>query len=165
MSVEISQVAQDEEIELVAQLAKEIWTEYYTPIMGSDQVVYMIDKFQTAAAIKDRLAENYEYYLAKKNNEPVGYFAIQSRKNDELFLSNVYVLADLRGGGIGRRCLAFISNRAKELNLATISLTVNKHNSDTLLAYEKWGFSRTRAVVTDIGGGFVMDDWEYKISV
>ena len=40
-----------------------------------------------------------------------------------------------------------------------IRLTVNKYNINTIKAYEKWGFKTVDAVVTDIGSGFVMDDF------
>ena len=46
-----------------------------------------------------------------------------------------------------------------------IRLTVNKYNQYTIDAYNKWGFKTVDSVVTDIGNGFVMDDYimEYEI--
>lgn len=40
-----------------------------------------------------------------------------------------------------------------------IQLTVNKHNINSINAYKKWGFKTIDSVVTDIGSGFVMDDY------
>jgi ribosomal protein S18 acetylase RimI-like enzyme len=39
-----------------------------------------------------------------------------------------------------------------------IWLTVNKNNTQSIEAYKKMMFYKTRSLVTDIGGGFVMDD-------
>ena len=41
----------------------------------------------------------------------------------------------------------------------TLMLNVNKHNTQAIRAYEKHGFAIRDAVVVDIGGGFVMDDY------
>ena len=38
-------------------------------------------------------------------------------------------------------------------------LAVNKRNAAAIAAYRKHGFEIVEAVVKDIGGGFVMDDY------
>ena len=38
-------------------------------------------------------------------------------------------------------------------------LSVNKRNAKAIAAYQKNGFGITESVVTDIGNGFVMDDF------
>ena len=51
-------------------------------------------------------------------------------------------------------------NKIKELaNRKPIRLTVNKYNKNSIAAYRKWGFKIIDSVVTDIGSGFVMDDF------
>jgi RimJ/RimL family protein N-acetyltransferase len=55
--------------------------------------------------------------------------------------------------------LKFIRKRATELGVKTIALTVNKNNTDSIKAYEKMGFKNVGSVITDIGSGFVMDDF------
>ena len=50
----------------------------------------------------------------------------------------------------------FAEKRAAELGVAELWLTVNKHNAGSIAFYEKTGFRKTAALVTDIGGGFVM---------
>ena len=53
----------------------------------------------------------------------------------------------------------------KMRNLKGIWLTCNRHNTDTLAVYEHLGFTKVREEVTDIGNGFVMDDYilEYEV--
>ncbi|MDD3441568.1 MAG: GNAT family N-acetyltransferase, partial [Kiritimatiellae bacterium] len=46
-----------------------------------------------------------------------------------------------------------------ELGCRELWLTVNKHNTGSIAFYERMGFRKTGALVTDIGHGFVMDDW------
>jgi RimJ/RimL family protein N-acetyltransferase len=38
-------------------------------------------------------------------------------------------------------------------------LSVNKRNTKAITAYKRNGFAIVESVVTDIGGGFVMDDY------
>jgi len=51
---------------------------------------------------------------------------------------------------------------AKALWLERIRLTVNKHNF-ALQAYQRMGFQIAEEVVTAIGGGYVMDDYELEM--
>ena len=146
-----------EQIAAVAALARETWTQHYVPIIGAAQVEYMLAKFQSAEAIARQITtEGYEYYWAPG----AGYLAlVPDPVRKSVMLSKIYVLADRRGTGVGRAMVAFAEKRAAELGGAELWLTVNKHNAGSIAFYEKTGFRKTEALVTDIGGGFVMDDW------
>ena len=56
-AIEFVKIVNDGEIREAAALAREIWTEYYTPILGKDQVAYMLDNFQSAEAIKKTVGD------------------------------------------------------------------------------------------------------------
>ncbi len=152
-------VATDEQIGAVEALAREIWTEHFTPIIGRAQVEYMLEKFQPKAAIAGQIREGYAYFLLEESGGRIGYLAVQPRA-DELFLSKIYVKASERGRGHGRAAVRFAEDFAGERKLARITLTVNKDNSSSIRAYEKLGFEKIAALVQDIGGGFVMDDYQ-----
>jgi RimJ/RimL family protein N-acetyltransferase len=55
--------------------------------------------------------------------------------------------------------MRFIEDLAKQMHLGKITLTVNKSNINSIAAYQKIGFKNAGSVVTDIGAGFVMDDF------
>ena len=61
------------------------------------------------------------------------------------------------------KTLNFIIDKAKGLNKRAVFLTVNKGNARAISVYERFGFKKIHAVVTDIGGGFVMDDYIYQL--
>ena len=42
-----------------------------------------------------------------------------------------------------------------------IWLTVNKRNDDSIAIYKKFGMEIIRSEVTDIGSGYVMDDYVF----
>jgi diamine N-acetyltransferase len=143
-------------------LAYEIWNEHYVPIIGQDQVSYMVDKFQSFEAISAQIKEDdYEYYIINYAFEPSGYIGIKP-SGEELFLSKFYIIGNKRGKGLGKRGVEFIIKLAKELGIRTISLTVNKENVNSIKAYEQMGFKNLGPIVTDIGEGFIMDDYVMK---
>lgn len=149
------------ELTPIEELAKEIWEEHYTPIIGTQQVAYMLDKFQSMPAMLAQIADGYLYYSIYTTEELIGYLAVQPR-NQQLFLSKIYLHHSTRGKGYGRKALDFVDSLARQLSLTSVSLTVNKYNSDTIQAYEKCGFIKGEAVVFDIGAGYIMDDYRME---
>jgi ribosomal protein S18 acetylase RimI-like enzyme len=155
----VEEVFSEARIQMVEKLAYEIWNEHFTPIIGKAQVDYMLDKFQSIKAITEQIEEGYQYYLIKMDDGFIGYMAIQP-KEDELFLSKLYIKTSQRGKGYGRKVVEFLEGMARDKGLEKITLTVNKNNLDTIKAYEKFGFENLGPVVMDIGGNFVMDDYK-----
>lgn len=143
----------------IEKLAKEIWREHYTHIIGAAQVEYMLERFQSVPALNSQIRSGFLYYLLKIDGEISGYFAaLPEKEKGRLFLSKIYLLSSARGKGCGRKTLEFIETLAGP-GLNKISLTVNKGNTGAIKAYLKCGFTITGMQVTDIGGGFVMDDY------
>lgn len=139
-------------------MASTIWHEHYTPIIGKEQVLYMLDKFQSSGTMKDQIDKGYQYFMITFESKNVGYLSFEKREKD-LFLSKIYVLKEFRGKGIGKKAMKFVTEVAESLNCEKVSLTVNKFNFNTIKAYEKAGFVKKGALVQDIGNGFVMDDY------
>ena len=145
--------------EIIAKLAHTIWHEHYTPIIGKDQVAYMVDKYQTHEAMMLQSDQGFEYYLIQNKENPIGYLAILKEQNT-LFLSKIYILKAFRGKGFGKSAMNFIEERAKALACNSIYLTVNKNNSNSIRAYQKVGYEIIGPLIKDIGNGFVMDDYK-----
>ena len=160
----INQVKTQNDISLVEMLANKIWKEHYPPIIGHEQVRYMLGKYQSLPAIKRQINDGVNYHLLFEENHPVGYFSYH-HENDSLFLSKIYVAKEVRGKGIGRKALDFIIAKAQSESFKAIRLTVNKFNSGTIAAYKKLGFKIKDSVVMDIGGGYVMDDYVMEKSL
>lgn len=154
--------AQEDDLTAIANLADIIWREHYTPIIGPEQVEYMLHKFQSASAMSQQISEGVSYYTLWLDELLVGYLSFYT-KGEVLFLSKIYVLSQIRGQGIGQQAIEFIKEQAQLQGLERIQLTVNKHNTGSITAYEKMGFKKTEEVVMDIGEGFVMDDFVMEL--
>ncbi|MEI7474042.1 MAG: GNAT family N-acetyltransferase [bacterium] len=157
-NLQFENVLDNKLIEMVEELAKEIWSEHYTEIIGEAQVKYMVDKFQSQSAINQQIQQGLIYYLIKYKDNYIGYFAVEI-KNKELFLSKLYIKAEYQNQGLGKQSFDFIEELAKEKKLMLISLNVNKNNINSIKAYKKYGFIIVNEIIQDIGNNFVMDDY------
>jgi|YelNatPaOPRAMG01_1025707.scaffolds.fasta_scaffold00028_11 RimJ/RimL family protein N-acetyltransferase len=157
-------VITEEQIEIVESLAKEIWSEHYTAIIGKHQVDYMLGKFQSKQAITEQISNGYSYFLIEDDKNYVGYLAALPQKH-ELFLSKLYLKSSKRGKGLGKKAIHFLEEFALKEKLQKITLTVNKNNINSIKAYEKLGFKNSGAIIQDIGCGYVMDDFRMEKDV
>lgn len=145
----------------IEKLAFEIWRQHYTPIIGPEQVKYMLQKFQTVEAIENEVRNGNEYFMMYLDEKAVGYMGIRWEQ-DAIFLSKIYVLAEERGKKIGRQGLEFLEKLGRDAKKTSIKLTVNKYNTKSIEAYERMGFLNMGSLVMDIGEGYVMDDYEME---
>jgi len=162
----IVSVNSQDQIAEVVRLAREIWQEHYTSIIGQEQVEYMLKTFQSQDAISAQLKDGYEYYLANWEDENTGYLAIIAKPSDAtLMLSKLYVRNSARGHGIGHGMLHFVEDLCRKRKLTTLWLTVNKNNTASIAWYTRMAFRNAGSVVQDIGRGFVMDDFRLEKTI
>lgn len=157
-------VRPQEYAELVA-LIRAVWHSAYDELLGEEQVEYMTENFQSEAAVRRQSEEESTvYFFLVRDKERIGYCAIRLEE-EKLFLSKLYLTQARRGRGLGQEVLREVADMAARLGKKAIYLTVNKANAPAIRAYEKFGFARTQSIQTDIGGGFVMDDYVYEYTL
>lgn len=160
--IELLPVTTAAQVADVARMAHEVWNEYYVPIIGQAQVDYMVARFQTADAMQAQIDSGYEYFQIRQAGQHIGYAAVRHDVPDaRVFISKLYVLAAHRKSGAGRQTLALIEQMARDRAATQLWLTVNKGNP-SVRAYERLGFRIAEALVMDIGGGYVMDDFRME---
>ncbi|MCZ4304551.1 GNAT family N-acetyltransferase [Zoogloeaceae bacterium G21618-S1] len=159
----ITKVQSPDQIAAVANLAREIWTEHYAPIIGLAQVDYMLATFQSEQAIAGQIAGGYAYYLVTHDGREVSYLALLANTDETtLMISKIYVTQAGRGGGFGRKLLDFAEDVCRARQIPTLWLTVNKDNAGSIAWYTRMGFKNAGAIVQDIGAGFVMGDYRME---
>jgi GNAT superfamily N-acetyltransferase len=160
--LQFTPVRSETQIAAVACLARDIWHEFYVPLIGRAQVDYMVSKFQSAPAMATQIRDGYEYFLVQRDGRNIGYCAVLEKGAERsLFISKFYLHREVRGSGTGRVCMEFIEQLARQRGLALLWLTVNKGNP-SVNAYRRLGFHIAADLVMDIGGGFVMDDYRME---
>jgi len=160
LSVEIVHVLSNDDIEVVANLAREIWSQHFTSIIGESQVEYMLTNFQSSAAITTQINNGSEYYLAKTESGCIGYLGLNPDfYQNKMMLSKIYVKYSSRRKGVGQSLLNFVEKECVLRGFSSVSLTVNKFNHDAIAWYKWRGFMIIDKVKKDIGDGFFMDDY------
>ncbi len=149
---------------LIETLARQIWTQHYVSIISMEQIQYMLEKNQSESAIIRDMGKGTVYEIACSDGEPCGYSA-SKLESEGLFLSKLYVKQDHRGKGFARELLKRIETRAREHSATRIWLRTHKRNAGSIAAYKRLGFDIAYSCVTDIGNGFVMDDYVLEKAV
>ena len=160
MAVTINRVSDSAELKELAVLADSIWHECFVDIISEGQIDYMVGKFQSYEAMTGQISEqDYSYYAVREDGELCGYIGMKPEKDERFFLSKLYLRSDKRGKGIASQMLEKVFEEARACGKKQVYLTVNKHNDHAIAVYKKIGFKVIDEVVTDIGNGYVMDDY------
>lgn len=163
--MEIKVCESDLMIRQLADAAKIVWNEYFINIISKEQINYMVNKFQSYDALTKAInEEGYTYYLAYDEEKVIGYCGIRM-DGDRLFLSKLYILKEMRGKRIASALLQKAIAFAHAHQLSAIYLTCNRFNTNSLSVYEHKGFRIIETLQTDIGHGFIMDDYVLQLDL
>lgn len=163
--IAVEAAASDAELIEIQKLAQAIWREHYPGIISSEQIEYMLrENFDLQVMRRELRQGGIRYDRALEGGALVGFSAYGPHAG-ALALHKLYVEADHRGRGCARRLIAAASEHAKANSFDRLTLRVNKRNLVAIAAYERMGFARAGSIVSDIGGGFVMDDYRMELAL
>ncbi len=164
-SISLRPVDSPETEALARKIAEEAWPSTYAGIIPPAQIPYMIERMYSPEAIREDTAKGAPFFIVEADGTPAGVcsFDIGRRDGDGTAeLHKIYLLRQYRGRGIGHRLLDEICDRLRAAGAGAVRLRVNKANARAQKAYRAAGFAKSASLCTDIGGGFVMDDFEYR---
>ena len=144
-------------------MATAIVREHFDPLIGKAQNDYMLQLFQSEDAIAKQLDSGYRYFFVADGERTVGFIAFYP-KGQVMYLSKFYLYRDERGKGYAHQMLDFIVQETKKIGRNGIELNVNKLNP-VCQVYEHLGFKKIRDEKNDIGHGFYMDDFVYRLDL
>ena len=148
----------------LVKVAEVVWREANTAFCTIEQVEYMIERYQSFEAVMSQLMQGYRYFVVEEDGEIIAYFGVQPQ-DDRLFLSKFYILNENRGRGIFSMGLDVMYEICREQDLRAIYLTVNRNNRRAYEVYLHKGFKVIAEECTDIGCGFVMDDYIMELEI
>ena len=158
-------VGTHEQIKELASMADEIWHEYWPDLIGIEQTDYMVEQFQSLEALTRDIGNGeYEYWFLVDDEADeeriVGYTGGKMEpETKRFFVSKIYLYASERGKGYASRVIRFYERLCSMRDLQATYLTVNKYNDLAIRAYEAKGFETIESSESDIGNGFIMDDF------
>lgn len=158
MSIEKVPVHTQQEIQQLFDVVQVIWQEVFTPIIGSEQVAYMLENYQSIENIQAEIDSGANYFLLFFDGETVGYTAYEE-SDSQIYISKLYLTSKLRGKGL----TSAIFNWYEQIGRSkTLHLNVNQNNKLAIQVYEHRGFIRVGARNVDIGQGYFMTDFIYE---
>lgn len=159
MTLAIAPLA-DDDVEALCALACEVWRHHYPPIIGTEQTEYMLAQRYVPELVRDEIARGIWWDTLTEDGELLAFASsFPWEPHGTIKLDKLYVHPGRQRMGYGGALLEHTCERASRLGYAKVLLAVNKGNTNAINVYLKNGFSIAGAVVKDIGGGFVMDDY------
>ena len=152
-----------ESLQLVRDVADEVWPKTFAPILPPEQIPYMMNMMYAPEVMERELAEGYRFTALLLDGAPSGYVSWSAyppgSDSDVAKLHKVYLLTTCHGRGFGRLMLDYVTDVCRKAGFKRLRLNVNKHNERAIGVYRKNGFVTVESVKNDIGGGFFMDDY------
>jgi len=153
--------AQEEHLPAISALAGVIWRACYPGIIAHAQIDYMLARMYSLDVLRNEIrSQGIEYDLLLGDGKPAGFASFgPAAETGAMKLHKLYLLPELHGHGLGSRLLQHVEREVRKLGVRRLILSVNKRNAKAITAYQRNEFVIVESVVTDIGGGFIMDDY------
>ena len=153
--------ATEADLPVIAKLAGVIWRACYPYIITREQIDYMLARMYSLAVLRDEIrSQGIRYDQLRLDDQPVGFISYgPTEKPGVMKLHKLYLLPEWHGRGLGSRLLQHAERETRAGGARRLVLSVNKRNAKAIAAYQRNGFVIADSVVTDIGNGFVMDDY------
>jgi ribosomal protein S18 acetylase RimI-like enzyme len=154
------------DIPLIKKLVLEVWPSTYVPIIGEEQVAYMLQKFYNTDTLTQQMQQQAHQFIIGYNGDTPVAFAAYAPLHDSVWkLHKLYILPQQQGMGIGKHMVNYIKTDVKKNNATSLILNVNIHNAAAIAFYNKYGFSHLRDEDIDIGEGYYMNDHVYTLAL
>ena len=149
------------EVEGMAALAAEIWHHHYASIITAAQIEYMLKQRYAPALVRAELARSDIWWDKLLVGDELSGFAsyFLAEPPEDMKVDKLYVHQRCQRRGYGGLLIERAVEVARKQGCRRLVLAVNKNNRNAIAAYLKHGFHVADAIVKEIGGGFVMDDY------
>ena len=153
--------AREEHLPAISKLAGIIWRACYPGIITHAQIDYMLARMYSLDVLRDEIrSQGIRHDLLLVDGKSVGFASYgPTSEPGAMKLHKLYLLPEMHGCGLGSRLLQHVEGEVRAGAGRRLILSVNKANARAIMAYKRNGFVITESVITDIGGGFVMDDY------
>ena len=149
-----------DDIPVIQDLTEKIWRPTYEPILTPAQIEYMIGMMYSTTSLTKQITElQHQFLILLDEEKPIGFAAYSTTDTPEVYkLQKIYLDLGYQGKGVGKFLLSQVAERVKASGAAILELDVNRFNKAKFF-YEKQGFSVYKEKNTDIGSGYLMEDY------
>lgn len=148
------------DIPLIQQLTDRIWRPTYREILTPEQIDYMINLMYSTAALTRQINEQQHHFLLLYDGtKAIGFASYAITDRTGIYkLHKIYVDGSYQGKGVGKFFIHGVIDRVKAAQATILELDVNRYNKARFF-YEKQGFNIVKEKDTDIGNGYLMNDY------
>jgi diamine N-acetyltransferase len=150
--------ASDEDLATISALAGRIWRAHYPSILSAEQIEYMLGWMYDVRQLRRDVERGVAYELLFDGERALGFCGYEALRG-ELKLHKLYLEVSEHGRGLGSLLLRHVEEVARGRGLGKVVLGVNRFNEKAIRVYQRNGYRIREPLKTEIGGGFVMDDW------
>jgi GNAT superfamily N-acetyltransferase len=145
----------------ISELAGVIWRACYPGIITMEQIDYMLARMYSLDVLRDEIrSQGIRYDQLLVDGKLAGFASYGPTSEPGVMkLHKLYLLPEMQGLGLGSRLLQHVEREVRAGAGCRLILSVNKRNAKAITTYKRNGFVIVESVVTDIGNGFVMDDY------
>ncbi|PTT00477.1 N-acetyltransferase [Pedobacter sp. HMWF019] len=158
--------AKEQDIPLIREIAAATWGPTYVPIIGQEQVNYMLEKMYNDGVLLEQMMQGHLFLIAEIGKKDMAFagYSITDHDNKVYKLHKLYVLPEAHGKGVGKFLINEIVNAIREAGGKKLQLNVNRENKAKDF-YERAGFQIKETVDLDIGNGFFMNDYVMEMDI
>ena len=153
--------AQEGHLPAISALAGVIWRACYPGIITTEQIDYMLARMYALDVLRNEISSQDIRYDQLLVDDKLAGFASYGPASEPgvMKLHKLYLLPEMHSRGLGSRLLQHVERKVRAKAGRRVILSVNIRNTKAITAYRRNGFVIAESVITDIGGGFVMDDY------
>ncbi len=153
------------ELELIQNMAQEIWPICFRDMISREQIKYMLEWMYNLNQLEQNFDKGHEFLILREQEENIGFASFEFRnKKSCVRLHKLYVNPKRQRKGSGRHLLEHIYGIGREHKLKSLDLFVNRTNP-AVNFYQKIGFEIVESIDLDIGSGYFMNDYRMKIKI
>ena len=162
MKPTFKQVTKTRYVQLVSELAQQIFVQHYTKLTPKVAAA-LAERYQSDLVTDEEIHSGViNYFLVYLGSEPVGYFALDLGPAGALCLRRLFLLEKARGQGIGRSVAAYAQKLAEGDGRSRLYLTVWAKDLKAEAFCKKCRFRKAETVPTEVLPGVMLDltTWE-----
>jgi GNAT superfamily N-acetyltransferase len=155
------------DIPTIRDLAHRTWPDTFGSILSPDQIAYMLDMMYSEVSLHKGMTtlEHQYFLLSDRHDSPMGYAGYQfNYLPGATKLHKIYVLPRGQKHGYGKALFSAVAKTAHDAGQQRLRLDVNYHNAAATF-YERMGMTKIDEVTTEIGEGYLMEDWVYEVAL
>lgn len=156
------QVTKTRYVQLVSELAQEIFVQHYTRLTPKVAAA-LAETYQSDVLTDEQIHSGaVNYFLIYLGSEPVGYFALDLGPAGAVCLARLFLKEQARGQGIGRAVVSYAQKLAEGDGRSRLYLTVWAKDLQAEGFCKKCRFRKAGAGQREVLPGVVLDvvTWE-----